>query len=79
MEKIRAFFKQVDKLYHIIAGLIIGAVFITVLPMPAPIVPVLFAAFIKEFIDQWRGGKFDWLDVVATLIGGAIIQILILI
>lgn len=79
MEKFKAFFKEVDKLYHIIAGLIIGAIFITVLPMAVPIVPVMFAAFIKEFIDQWRGGKIDWLDFTATLLGGAVIQILILI
>lgn len=79
MEKIKAFFKEVDKLYHIIAGLIVGAIFITVLPMPAPIVPVIFAGFIKEFIDQWRGGRFDWLDFTATLLGGAVIQILNLI
>ena len=36
----------------------------------------------KEFKDRDWGGKWDWLDIVATLIGGAIgqlIQVLILI
>ena len=35
-----------------------------------------------EFKDRDWGGKWDWLDIVATLIGGAIgqlIQVLILI
>lgn len=40
---------------------------------------ILFAAglaFGMEFKDKQYGNKFDWLDIAATLIGGAIGQIL---
>ena len=66
-----------DKLWHVIAGLIIGSFFAIVLPIEAPIVPVIFAGAIKEFVDQWRGGAADWHDFVATLAGGAVIQTMV--
>lgn len=40
---------------------------------------ILFAAGLAvgmEFKDSQTGGKFDWLDLVATLLGGFIGQIL---
>lgn len=40
---------------------------------------ILFAAglaFGMEFKDRQWGGKWDWLDIAATMIGGAIGQIL---
>lgn len=40
---------------------------------------ILFAAglaFGMEFKDKQWGGKFDWLDIAATLIGGIIGQFL---
>lgn len=46
------------------------------------ILAVLGCAFGMEFKDKQWGGKFDWLDLVATLIGGAIgqaLQILLII
>lgn len=42
---------------------------------------VLGCAFGMEFKDKQNGGKFDWLDIAATMLGGLvgqIIQILIL-
>lgn len=39
---------------------------------------ILFAAGLAvgmEFKDKLWGGKFDWLDLAATMIGGAIGQI----
>lgn len=65
-----------DKYLHFIAGLIIAALFNITLGMTACIVPVFFAAFIKEFVDGWRYGGADWRDAVATLAGGAVIQLL---
>lgn len=40
---------------------------------------ILFAAGLAvgmEYKDKLWGGKFDWLDLIATLIGGLIGQIL---
>ena len=66
-----------DKLWHIIAGLIVGAFFAVVLPIDDPIVPVIFAGAIKEFIDGWRYGGADWMDFLATVAGGGVIQIMV--
>ena len=40
------------------------------------ILAVLGCAFGMEFKDKQYGGEFDWLDIAATMIGGAIGQIL---
>lgn len=65
----------IDKYLHFIAGLIIAALFNITLDMTACIVPVFFAAFIKEFIDSSGSGTSDWRDAVATLAGGVVIQL----
>ncbi len=68
-----------DKLYHFIAGLLISAFFAITLNMEVCIVPAVFAGFFKEFADQWCGGKFDWLDLLAVCAGGAVIQLFVVI
>lgn len=40
------------------------------------ILAVIGVAFGLEFKDKQYGNKFDWLDVVATLIGGVIGQLI---
>lgn len=40
------------------------------------ILAVLGCAFGMEFKDKQYGGEFDWLNIAATMIGGAIGQIL---
>lgn len=40
------------------------------------ILAVLGCTFGMEFKDKQYGGEFDWLDIAATMIGGAIGQIL---
>lgn len=65
-----------DRLYHLGAGLCIGAVFGISLSMGVwAFVPVLFAGFIKEFVDKWRGQAFDWVDLASTLAGGLFISL----
>lgn len=39
------------------------------------ILAVLGCAFGMEFKDKQYGSKFDWLDIAATMIGGAIGQL----
>lgn len=62
-----------DRLYHFIAGLIIGAFCAMVLRIEWAWWPVLMVAFIKELIDRWRDGNFDWVDLLATVSGGLLI------
>lgn len=53
---------------HLLYAIPIGFVF--------TILAVIGCAFGMEFKDKQWGGKFDWLDLAATLIGGLIGQVL---
>ena len=68
----------IDKYLHFIAGLIISAFFAIVLDMPICIIPTIVAAFAKELFDGFRYGLWDWFDFTATVLGGAIIQLFVL-
>lgn len=70
------FFNTVKNLQFIILGLCVAAIFAIVLPIDAPVVPVIFTSFVIEFIRQWRGGKFNWINFLSCFIGGLFIQIL---
>ena len=43
-----------------------------------PFVLVILAAWAKESKDRYEGRKFDWIDLLATLLGGVISKIIIL-
>lgn len=60
--------KESNRIKHLIYAIPIGLIF--------TILAVLGCAFGMEFKDQQYKGKFDWLDIAATMIGGAIGQIL---
>lgn len=64
-----------DKWLHFICGVLIAALFCVTLGMKACIVPVIFAGFYKELFDQLTTSHFDWKDFLATVIGGAVIQL----
>lgn len=66
-----------DKYIHAWCGTLIAAAFYILLGMKVCIVPVVAAAFLKEFIDEWRYGGWDWKDFIATLIGGGFIQLFV--
>ena len=71
-----------DKRLHFVAGFVIAAFFGLALGMDWVIVPAVFAAFIKEFFDQWTsptGEGWDWLDFLATILGGVLAQLFVLI
>lgn len=63
-----------DRIYHFVAGLLIALFFLFVLKMRFCVWPVLFIGLIKEFIDNWVDGNFDWVDLAATVLGGLIVQ-----
>ena len=60
--------KESNRIKHLIYAIRIGLIF--------TILAVLGCAFGMEFKDWQYKGKFDWLDIAATMIGGAIGQIL---
>ena len=60
--------KESNRIKHLIYAIPIGLIF--------TILAVLGCAFGMEFKDWQYKGKFDWLDNAATMIGGAIGQIL---
>ena len=60
--------KESNRQKHLLYAIPIGLVF--------TILAVLGCAFGMEFKDKEYGDKFDWLDITATMIGGAIGQLL---
>lgn len=60
--------KESNRPKHLLYAIPIGLVF--------TILAVLGCAFGMEFKDKQYEGKFDWLDIVATMIGGLIGQII---
>ena len=60
--------KESNRQKHLLYAIPIGLVF--------TILAVLGCAFGMEFKDKEYGNKFDWLDITATMIGGAIGQLL---
>lgn len=59
--------KESNRTKHLLYAIPIGFI--------CTILAVLGCAFGMEFKDKQWGGKFDWLDIAATMIGGAIGQI----
>lgn len=60
--------KESNRLEHLLYAIPIGLIL--------TILAVIGCAFGMEFKDWQYGNKFDWLDILATLIGGIIGQIL---
>ena len=60
--------KESNRIKHLLYAIPIGLVF--------TILAVLGCAFGMEFKDRQYGNSFDWLDIAATMIGGAIGQVL---
>lgn len=66
------------KQYHYIMaiiGLVLSAFFYIVLGMAVCAIPAFAAGFIVEFFRGWRSGEFEWYGVLASIIGGLIIQL----
>ena len=59
--------KESNRMKHLLYAIPIGLVF--------TILSVLGCAFGMEFKDKQYGGKFDWLDIAATMLGGVIGQL----
>lgn len=73
LSSIIEFFKQSDKQKHIIAGFVISIIFGFL--STSWFVGFLFASFvgvIKELWDLSGHGTPDWMDLIATMIGGLV-------
>ena len=60
--------KESNRPEHLLYAIPIGLIF--------TILAVIGCAFGMEFKDREYGNKCDWLDIAATMIGGAIGQLL---
>lgn len=60
--------KESNRYKHLLYAIPIGLIL--------TILAVIGCAFGMEFKDYQYGNKFDWLDILATLIGGVIGQLL---
>lgn len=67
-----------DKRLHFVAGLILSAFFAISLGMKVCIIPAIIAAFVKEFFDKWTAGEWEWMDLLATVLGGLVPQVFVL-
>ena len=81
MKKLFNFITSVphDKLLHFIAGMLITALFAVVFARFAPfaVTVAIVAGFAKEAYDEWSYGGWDWDDLLATIVGGVVMQIIV--
>lgn len=69
----------VDKLLHFICGMFITSFFIIVVPCTA-MYAITFSAVagvLKEWFDHYLYKGWNWYDLLATVLGGFIVQILV--
>ena len=68
-----------DKMLHFIAGMLITATIAVIVSRFAPIAMsvAVIAGFAKELRDEIAYGGFDWKDLLATVLGGVVMQALI--
>lgn len=69
-----------DKMLHFIAGMLITAFVAVIVPRFAPIAMTVsvVAGFAKELRDEITYGGFDWYDLLATVLGGVVMQVFII-
>lgn len=69
-----------DKLLHFIAGMIVAA-FFSIVIIDAAVFCVVMAALvgaIKEAVDEWKKpGAWSYTDLLATTLGGLVIQVMV--
>ena len=68
-----------DKMLHFIVGMLITAIAAVIVPRFTPIAMTVavVAGFAKELRDEIAYGGFDWYDLLATVLGGVVMQVLI--
>ena len=72
LEKLRR-----DRLYHFIFGLLIALLAVFICKWYFFVWTSIAVGLAKEFFDKWQDGNFDWIDLLATTIGGLVVQVLV--
>ena len=69
-----------DKLLHFIAGMLITALVAVVFARFAPlaVTVAVVAGFAKEAYDEYSYGGWDWKDLLATIVGGVLMELIIM-
>ena len=69
-----------DKLLHFIAGMLITALVAVVFAHFAPlaVTVTVVVGFAKEAYDEYSYGGWDWDDLLATIVGGVLMELIIL-
>lgn len=69
--------KHIDKFYHFCAGMAIYILFNIFFSQWLSIIPVILIAGWKEAYDFYsKKGNSEWLDFIATVLGGLIVLLL---
>lgn len=82
--KIKTFISKHDKLSHFIAGCLIALITwlliiqVDYIVLYTPTLTAMTIGFVKEYIDNWKGGKFDWKDFFATFAGGGLTNLILI-
>lgn len=79
-EKVMGWFRGIgiDKYWHFIVGFLVAAFFNMVVGLEVCILPVIALAFLKEMYDTLKNlVPIDWWDLIATILGGLIVQIFV--
>ena len=63
---------QQDKALHILAGAV-AAMFGLLFCWQSAVTCCAAAAILRELYNRQQGGKFDWRDIAATMLGGAVV------
>jgi hypothetical protein len=68
-----------DKMLHFIVGMLITVIVAVIVPRFAPIAMTvaIVAGVAKEIRDEIVYGGFDWYDLLATVLGGVVMQVFI--
>lgn len=68
-----------DRCKHFIAGLLVAAITAIVLPQIASFAFVIafVAGLIKEVVDEAISNTFDEKDLISTVLGGVVMQIIV--
>jgi hypothetical protein len=69
--------KYIDKLYHFLAGMLIYTAFNIFINDWLSMIPVIVIGAAKEAYDYYsKKGNAEWLDFIATVVGGLLVLLL---